>query len=474
MIPHFLAAFLILAIAAQAAPSAITERPNIVVLLSDDQGWNGLSVQMHPDMPDSKSDYNETPRIAAFATQGMRFSNGYAPAPVCSPTRISLQTGMSPARLGWTKAAPPETGHKLIEGSSRRSIRDDETTIAELLHRAGYATAHFGKWHISGGGPEHHGYDVSDGDTSNGDADRFTDPNPVDIFGMTDRAKHFMATQVKAGRPFYLQMSYHALHRPENALKSSLAHFQQKSPGRLHSDPARAAIALDLDTGVGRLLDEIAALGLEQNTYVIYMSDNGGGGGGKGGKGGGLSGGKGDLGEGGIRVPFIVRGPGIEQGSWCHQPVVGYDWFPTFCRWAGVKERLPDGLDGGDLTPLLLGGNESVKRLDPALLFHFPHYQGDSPQSAIREGNLKLIYEYESQTRRLYDLASDPSERKDLADVRKEDADRLETKLRQRLSEADAAMPEPNPTYDPARAPEPRKGRKGDKERKRKPNAIER
>ncbi|MCU0795268.1 MAG: sulfatase [Akkermansiaceae bacterium] len=439
--------------------------PNIIVLLADDQSWNGLSTRMHPDMPGSRSDYHETPNLEKFAASGMRFSNGYAPAPVCSPTRISLLTGMTPARLGWTKAAPPESGHKLVEGASRKSIRAEETTFPELLRGAGYATAHFGKWHLAGGGPEAHGFDVSDGDTGNHDADPFIDPNPVDIFGMTERAKSFMAARAEEGKPFYLQMSYHALHRPENALKASLARFSAKTPGRIHRDPAVAALSYDLDTGVGRLLDAVATLGLEKNTYVIYMADNGGGGG-KGGKGSTdrLHGGKGALWEGGIRVPFIVRGPGIEPGSWCHQPVVGYDWFPTFCRWAGIKDDLPSKLDGGDLTPVLLGRDQPVERHDPALLFHFPHYQGDTPQSAIREGDFKLILSIETRTRKLFDLRHDPAERNDLANERKELADRLESRLRERLKEAGAAMPTVNPDYDPAAAPAPR--REGKNKRK--------
>lgn len=441
--------------------------PNIIVLLSDDQDWNGLSVPMHPDMPGSKSDYHETPRLETFAAQGMRFSNGYAPAPVCSPTRISLQTGMTTARLGWTKAAPPEANHKLIEGDCRKSIRDEEITIAEVLRTAGYATAHFGKWHLSGGGPERHGYDVSDGDTGNRDADPHVDPNPVDIFGMTGRAISFMEKNSKAGKPFFLQMSYHALHVPENAMKSSLAHFEAKTPGKLHRDPARAAITLDLDTGVGRLLDAVHDMGLEKNTYVIYMADNGGGGGGGKGAASALRGGKGGLAEGGIRVPFIVRGPGIAPNSWCHQPVVGYDWFPTFCHWAGVKETLPATLDGGDLTPLLTGGKDVVKRRDPALLFHFPHYQGDVPQSAIREGDLKLVLYHEDQTYRLFDLSADPSEQHDLAKARGEDAARLAGRLRARLAEAGAKMPIPNPAYDPTKEPVRRKGGKQDKTEKR-------
>lgn len=457
---------LVLTFSIQAAERTLPQHPNIILLISDDQDWNGLSTRMHPDMPGSMSDYYETPRLAAFASEGMRFSNGYAPAPVCSPTRVSLLTGMTPARLGWTKAAPPEENHKLIEGNCRKSIRDDETTFAELLRNAGYATAHFGKWHLSGGGPKRHGFDVSDGDTGNRDADAHVDPNPVDIFGMTERAEAFIKQNAKAGKPFYLQMSYHALHVPQNAMKSSLAHFQQKKPGQLHSDPARAAISLDLDTGVGRLLDAIHALDLEKDTYVIFMADNGGGGGnGKSGKRSvtTLRGGKGGLAEGGIRVPFIVRGPGIAPNSWCHEPVIGYDWFPTFCHWAGVREKLPEKLDGGDLRPILLGENQAVERRNANLIFHFPHYQGDAPQSAIREGDLKLILYYEENSRKLFNLRNDPSEKTDLSTLQKEDADRLEAKLRVRLAEAAAQMPKPNPSFDPTQPQIFRKGGKGAK-----------
>ncbi len=464
LFPCFSITAIMTCMASVTAETAPPSRPNIVLLLADDQDWNGLSTRMHPDMPSSQSDYYETPHLASFAAQAMRFSHGYAPAPVCSPTRISLQTGMFPARLGWTKAAPPEEGHKLIEGNSRKAIRDEEVTFPELLQRAGYATAHFGKWHLAGGGPERHGFDVSDGDTGNRDADPFTDPNPVDIFGMTDRAKAFMAAQIKSRKPFYLQMSYHALHLPENALKSSLARFESKPAGVLHRDPARAAITYDLDTGVGRLLEAMQALGLEKNTYVIYMADNGGGGGGgKGGKAGSdrLQGGKGALGEGGIRVPFMVRGPGIAPGSWCHQPVVAYDWYPTICRWAQVKENMPAKIDGGDLAPLLSGKDQPVVRHETALLFHFPHYQGDTPQSAIREGDYKLIFSYEEGTRKLFDLRQDPGERNDLAPQRTDLADRLDGKLRAILKETGASLPTPNKDYDPAAAPAPRKGGKG-------------
>jgi len=175
------------AVSAMRAASA-ADRPNIVLMLADDQGWNGLSVEMAPGVPGSRGEIFHTPNLENLAAQGMRFSCAYAPAPVCSPTRISLQTGRSPAALHWTKAAPPERGHMLLEPTLIKAIAADETTIGEVLRKAGYATAHYGKWHIAGGGPAQHGYDEHDGDTGNENAYQFTDPNPVDIFGMAKRA----------------------------------------------------------------------------------------------------------------------------------------------------------------------------------------------------------------------------------------------------------------------------------------------
>ena len=441
------------------AVRAAERPPNFVLILSDDQDWNGLSAQMHPDIPNSKSDFYRTPNLEKFAAQAMRFSSGYTPAPVCSPTRISLQTGRNPAALRWTKAAPAEDGHRLVEAENRKSIRPDETTIAEVLQRAGYATAHYGKWHLGGGGPAQHGYDESDGDTGNREADRFVDPNPVDIFGMTERAGTFMEKQSKAGKPFYVQMSYHALHVPENALKATREFYDKQPPGKMHRDPARAAITTDLDTGVGKLLGHIDRLGLTGRTYVVYMGENGGGGGR--GDARPLRAGKGGVWEGGIRVPFIVRGPGIKANSWCHQPVVGYDLFPTFCRLAGVTEKLPSNLEGGDISTLFSGATTPVSRPNEDLVFHFPHYQGDTPHSAIRHGDYKLLEFYETGERMLFNLKTDLAERNDISKTNPEVAADLANRLNTYLAGVGAAMPRPNPDYKPGEEPVRKKGNKG-------------
>ncbi len=439
---------------AQVSGSAPTAaRPNIVFMLSDDQDWTGLSVQMHPDVPASKSDVFRTPNVARLAAQGMRFTNAYAPSPVCSPTRYSIQTGKSPAQLHWTKAAPIVTaadGTKLMPPRLVRHIAASELTIGEALRKAGYATAHYGKWHISGGGPGRHGYDEHDGNTSNRDAAPFKDPNPVDIFGMGERAIAFMTRQTRAGRPFFVQMSYHALHYPENAREKTQATYRGLASGRRGNRVGRAAITEDLDTGVGMVMDGLERLGIAGNTVVIYMSDNGGGGGGPRP----VQGGKGSLWEGGIRVPFIVRGPGVASGTFCHVPIVGYDLLPTFCELAGLRSALPAGVEGGSLVQLLRGGGiGEVRRPREEIVFHFPHYQSaDGPHSAIRLGDLKLIRFYETGDVRLFDLAVDLREQHDLAREQPAKAAALTRRLDAYLTAVRAQLPAPNPGYDPEKA----------------------
>ncbi len=466
------------------------DRPNIVFMMSDDQAWNGLSVKMNPDLEWSKSSIVETPNLERLAAQGMRFSAAYAPASVCSPTRISLQTGKSPAAMHWTKASSSVTasdGFKMIGPQNIRQISRDEITIGELLREAGYATAHYGKWHINGGGPAVHGYDEGDGEIGNEYAHQYGDPNPADIFGMAERAVAFMEKNKKAGKPFFIQMSWHALHAPQNALKTTLAKYAQKMNSS--ADEKRvgsAAIAENLDTGVGMVVDAVDRLGLADNTFVIYMSDNGSGGGGGGpktgsqrGKGssrGGLAGGKGGVWEGGIRSPFIIRGPGIPAGSWCHQRIVGYDLFPTYCQWAGIPtSKLPSGIEGGSILGLLDDGKGTVKRQREEMVFHFPHYQGgDGPHSALFLGDHKLMKFYEDGRLALFDIAADISEQNNLSQQMPQKVKELDSLLVKYLHDVDAQMAVPNPNYDPNKAPIARKrgggGSKTNKTKKPNPN----
>ncbi len=448
------------------ATATAQQKPNFLFLLSDDQAWNGLSCQMHPDMPDSKHPLAQTPNLERLASEGMRFSAAYSPASVCSPTRISLQTGKSPAQCGWTKAAASmraEDGFKLVPPQGRRHIGDDEVTIGEMLQSAGYRTAHFGKWHLGGGGPDQHGYDASDGDTGNSDAGPHVEPNPVDIFGMGERAVAFMESSDAAGKPFFIQMSYHALHYPQNAPKALVEKYQELNPRANEKEVGRAALAEELDRGIGQLLAKIEALGIADNTYVIYMSDNGSSTKQL------LRGGKGGVWEGGVRVPMIVRGPGVRANSWQHQRVVGYDWFPTFCELAGVEHGLPPELEGGLLTSLLAGGDEPVERPREELVFHFPHYQGDAPHTALFLGNHKLLRFYEDDSLLLFDVGADISESRNLAEVQPELARQLLGRMEAYLAAVDAQMPTPNPQFEPENPPvlKEKRGDRGGKGKKR-------
>ena len=192
-------------------------KPNIVFILIDDMGWTGTSVAVHEGIKESKSDYYQTPNLEELAAQGMTFSSAYAPSPMCTPSRASFLTGKSPAQLHITTPGPVQKARpyrKMTPPAHITSLPAEESTIAEVLRGEGYATAHFGKWHLSGGGPGEHGFDEHDGETGNGGPGLLEDPNPKDIHGLTERAHAFMEAQAKAGKPFYLHLAHYALHSP--------------------------------------------------------------------------------------------------------------------------------------------------------------------------------------------------------------------------------------------------------------------
>lgn len=450
--------------------SAGHTQPNFIFILTDDQDWTETSVQMHPELPYSKSQYIQTPNLEKLASEGIIFSNAYAPSSVCAPTRISLQTGKSPAQLHWTKAGPAVTtrdNYPLIPKPIRRSIPSSETTIAEILKDAGYATAHYGKWHLSGGGPEEHGYDESDGNTGNQDAARHVAPNPVDIFGITERASAFMEKHAKASTPFFMQLSHNGLHYPENSTPEMLLKYA-KLTGRSTDDRLvqRCAMAEHLDQGLGLIMEKIDALGIRENTYLIFMSDNGGTAGGKRDRRKNttntrpLNSGKGSVFEGGIRIPLIIRGPEVPADIYSNSRVVGYDLFTTFCSLAGIKQPLPEGIEGGDMTAILHSGKGQVQRPREALVFHFPHYQADTPHSAILLGDYKLIKWYEDSSVKLFNLSKDIGESKDLSEQFPEKTAELLKALEQYLKDMDAQIPDINPDYDPSKPSTPQQGKK--------------
>jgi len=263
-------------------------------------------------------------------------------------------------------------------------------------------------------------------------------------------------------------LSHNALHYPQNARKATLQACRNRPKGKIHTNIEVAAITEDMDTGIGVLLDEIERLGIAGNTYVIYISDNGpsrrspctp------------LAGGKGNLWEGGIRVPLIVRGPGVKRGVCSHTRVIGQDLFTTWRGLAGVRGPAPQGAEGGNLIPVFADGKAEVERPREEIVFHFPHYHDHDrarygPHSAIMVGDYKLIKFYESGRARLFNLAEDMSERRDLAERMPDKVKDLEGRLTRYLKDVDAQMPKPNPDYDPNKPPV-RRGRPGRRGRRR-------
>ena len=427
-----------------------SDKPNIVFILADDMGWTGSSVEMIQGDPSTQSDFYQTPNLEKLAAQGIRFSQAYAPASLCTPSRAAILTGKTPAEIHITTPGGGRgTGtEKLTPPQQRNDIPAEETTLPEALKSVGYATAHLGKWHIGRGNPGSHGFDVHDGATGNNANGSETDPK--EVFSLTQRGIEFMKEQVQAGRPFYLQLSHYAVHTPIQSLEESKNKFEKLPAGTRHSLTDYAGMTWDLDTSIGTLRKAIEELGIAYNTYIVFMSDNGAAAGRKTPQNTPLNKGKGTLYEGGIRVPLLIAGPRIETNGASSEAVTGCDLFPTFCEWAGVP--LVGKIEGVSLVPLLTDDPSTFQRSEKAFLFHYPHYgQGPAqkPQTAIIAGNYKLIRDLETGTLQLFDPEKDISEKNDLSKQNPELTEKLEQLMDQRLKEVDAQLPTENPDYDP-------------------------
>ena len=429
-------------------------KPNFVFIFADDMGWTGTSVEMIPGDSRTKSDYYHTPNLEKLASMGMRFSASYAPAAMCTPSRAAVLTGKTPAEIHITS---PESGlgspvHKMRPPRQLQEFPESETSIAEALKPAGYASAYFGKWHLGEGNPGQHGFDVHDGSTSNDTPANSGPDNPKDIFGINERGIAFMRENVEANRPFYLQLFHYAVHGPTATKAESETHFGELSKGERHKDPAFAGMTWDLDVSIGSVMAELERLNIADNTYVIFMSDNGGPSNPRFGplNNAPLNMGKTTLYEGGIRVPFIVKGPGISANSHSRESVTGCDLFPTFCEWAGVK--VAHKIEGKSLASLLTSKSQSIDREGVPLLFHFPHYfygPNAVPSTAIIAGNLKLIKFWESNSYKLFNLDEDLGEKNDLAETHPEKLKELVAVMNNRLRSVNAQLPIVNPDYDP-------------------------
>lgn len=441
-----------------AADSKPAARPNFVFILGEAQGWTSTSVQMDEAVPNSKNGFARTPNFERLANAGIRLANFYAPSPRCTPSRATFFTGKSPAQLHMTfvgegkKDSGESPNSRLLPPPSSTQLPASEMTVAKLLKRAGYATAHFGKWHVGRIHPERYGFDESDGATNNGGPDNVANPHPKELYGMTERGLNFMVRQVRAGRPFYLQVSHYAGRRAEDALPETVAAVRRWAEDASETQIGEAAATLDLDITLGMILNKLDELGITDRTYVVFTADHG-----TPGRNPPLSGGKGTISEGGLRVPLLMRGPGIKPGVCCRVRATGADLFPTFAALAHVTEPLPPGLEGGSLVPVLTGGGAgTVQRPREEFVVHFPHYDKDplGPTSAILLGDYKLVRVYETEQRQLFNLAQDRGERRDLADQIPDKVQALDARLTAYLRAVDAQMPTLNPNFDPSRPAE--------------------
>ena len=429
--------------------------PNFIIILVDDQGWNGTSVQMMDNEINSKSDFYQTPNIEKLAKKGIRFSSAYASAPVCAPSRYSIQFGQTPARLKMTRVG--------MNTSHINHLTD--LTIPKQLKsiNPNYVTAHFGKWGM-GSSPSVLGYDESDGATGNKDGvftqkpqgvqwENTINEDPKKMFSITKNAIEFIDRQTKSNNPFFLQLSHYAVHSNVLMREKTLKKYKKTPKGKFQKHTGFAAMTEDLDDSLGLLFDKIEELDIEENTYIIYTSDNGAvpvmppkrfy----KVGSNFPLSRGKWDAMEGGIRVPFIIAGPKIKAGIEAKTPITFSDLLPTITDIAGYKLPLQDDLDGGSLKNILTkDGIGKVTRISEGLIFHVPYENGIAikrAHSAIIVDNFKLIKFYNNNELLLFDIKNDIKEKNNLAASLPEKVTQLEVLLDNYLSKVKAPKWQP-------------------------------
>ena len=462
-----LAVVCLLQFAAAAAP-----KPNFIFFLIDDLGRNDLGCY--------GSKFYRTPNLDRMASQGMKFSDAYAACPVCSPTRASIITGKYPARLHLTDWLPGRgdlPAQRLARPQINQQLPLDEITIAERLKAAGYVTAHVGKWHLGGEGfePQKQGFDINIAGDHTGTPMSYFAPfggkskdgkqramrgleQAKDGEYLTDRLTTEAEKIIAANKdkPFFLYFAHYAVHTPLRAKADYIAKYPQVTgKAGQQTNAIYAAMMESMDESVGRILKQLDDLKLADNTYVFFTSDNGG-----------LATiegpstpatinsplreGKGYLYEGGIRVPLLVRGPGIKPGSLATNAMSSVDYFPTIAELAGLAAPKPeDNVDGVTLAAVLKGTGEPAAR---PLFWHYPHYsnQGGKPGGAIRDGDFKLIEFYETGRVELFDLKS--GENRNLAEDPAHAArvKAMVSKLDTWRIKTGAQMMQPNPAYRPS------------------------
>ena len=441
------------------------EKPNIVFIFVDDLGWKDIGCY--------GNEFVETPHIDNLAQDGMRFTDFYAAGAVCSPTRCAVQSGQNQARIGITAHIP---GHwrpfeRVRTPQTAMALPLDTVTVAESLKNAGYTTGYVGKWHLGTGpeyAPDKHGYDFAaeiGGPQRPGSFRVIGNPEVKPKQGQfrTEFEGELCRQFIRENKdtPFFLMLSPFHVHIPLSSRSDLVAKYQSKAEklGASLPNPIYAAMIEEVDNLVGEVLQEIEHQKLTKKTMVVFTSDNGG-----------LyrrydyqekaddnvatqaplRGEKGTLYEGGIRVPLIVKFPGVvKPGQEVSQLSISYDFYPTFVSVASGALPVSQTIDGVDMSPLLDGTVERIERR--SLFWHFPHYHHDRPASAIRDGDWKLIqYLDGTGDLELYNLKDDLGEEKNLITTYPGRRNDLMSKLKAWQTDTIARVPIPNPSYDPA------------------------
>ena len=474
------------------------ERPNVVCIVADDLGWRDLGCY--------GSSFYKTPNLDAFARDGARFTDAYAAAPVCSPTRASVMSGQYPARVGVTdwidfrEATHPARG-KLVDAPYEDHLLLEGATLASVLSDAGYETWHVGKWHLGGDRqgslPEDRDFDVNVGGCEWGAPQNgyfgpwdvpTLDEGPEDEGRylpdrLGEEAVALVEEQADADDPFFLHYAPYLVHTPLQAPSDAAERYEQKREslglddedeievgGRfpaehkkerrierrlVQSHPTYAAMVEALDRNVGRVLDALERTGQADDTVVVFTSDNGGLATAEGSPTTNrpLSEGKGWMEEGGNRVPLLVRWPEVTDAAdapaLCDEPVTSPDVYSTVLAAADAEPPAEHAVDGESLRPLLECGEGTLDR--EAVFWHYPHYgnQGGTPSGAVRRGDWKLIEFFEDGSVELYHLGEDVSEDRDLSEHRPDVVAELRARLRTWREEVGAELPAENPDYEP-------------------------
>jgi arylsulfatase A-like enzyme len=452
-----------------------------VLILVDDLGWADLGCY--------GSTFYETPNLDALAARGALFTDAYAASPVCSPTRASLMTGKYPSTVGVTQYIGGHGVGALDDVPYRWYLPTNEYSLARALRAGGYRTWHVGKWHLGPRRtwPDQHGFDVNIAGCDWGHPKSYFSPyqSPTLTDGpdgeyLTDRLTDEAIALIEQDdtRPFFLNLWHYAVHIPIDSPPALVEKYREKAhrlgldevdpfaPGEqfaawhqrgarivrrtVQSDPDYAAMMENLDTNVGRLIDALERVGKAENTLVIFTSDNGGLSTAEGSPttNAPLAEGKGWTEEGGIRVPFIAHWPdAVRAGTRVEEPLTTPDLYPTLLSVAGLDPMPEQHVDGVDVSELLRGG--ALTR--GPIFFHYPHYsnQGGRPSTAIRDGEWKLIHDWETDADRLYHLPSDLAEQHDRRANEPDVAARLRRLLLDWVESSPALVPAPNPQPEP-------------------------